>query len=92
MLSDEELHLSQTAGVPQLLNQTDLNDLVRNLGSTKEKSELLSSRLKHWNMLQKGVNCTYFRIKHASLQDFFVVQNNVCYCGNVNGYFRSTEI
>ena len=71
MLSDEEPHSSQAADVPQLLDQNNLNDLVRDLGLTKEKSDLLSSRLKQWNMLQKGVNCTYFRSRHASLQDFF---------------------
>ena len=46
MLSDKELHSSQAGDVPQLLNQNDLNDLVRDFGITKEKSELLSSRLK----------------------------------------------
>ena len=50
MLSDEEPHSSQAADVPQLLNQ---NDLVRDFGLTKEKSELLFSILKQWNMLQK---------------------------------------
>ena len=44
-----------------------LNNLVRDLGLTEEKSELLSSRLKQWKMLQKGVNYTYFSISHASL-------------------------
>ena len=72
MLSDKEPHSSQAAEVRQLLNQNDLNDLVRDLGLTIERSELLSSRLKEWNMLQKGVNCTYFRSKHTSLQDFFL--------------------
>ena len=46
MLSDEEPNSSQAAGVPQLLNYNDLNDLERDLGFTKEKLELLSSRLK----------------------------------------------
>ena len=72
MLSDEEPHSFQAADVPQLLKQDNLNNLVRDFGLTKEKSELLSSRLKQWNMLQKEVNCTSFRTKHASLQDFFL--------------------
>ena len=66
MLSDEELHSSQAADVPQLFDQNDLNDLVRDLGLTKEKPELLYSRLKQSNKLQKGINCSYFRSKHAS--------------------------
>ena len=40
MLSDEEPHSSQAADVQQLLNQNDLNDLVIDMGFTKEKSEL----------------------------------------------------
>ena len=58
MLSDKELHSSQAADVPHLLNQNDLNDLVRDWGLTEEKSKLISSRLKQWNMLQKRVNPT----------------------------------
>ena len=42
-------------------------------------------------MMQKGVNCTYFRSRHASLQDFFSVQNNVCYCSNIDCFFESLE-
>ena len=45
ILSDEERHSSQAADVPQLLNQNDLNDLVRDLCLTKEKSKLFCSRL-----------------------------------------------
>ena len=48
MLSDEEPHLSQAADVSQLLNQNDLNDLVRILRLTKKKFELLSLTLKQW--------------------------------------------
>ena len=39
MLSDEELLSSQAVYVPQLLNQNDLNDMVRDVGLTKKKSE-----------------------------------------------------
>ena len=53
MLSDKMPHSSQAADIPQLMNQNDLNALVRDLVLTKEKSELLFSRLKQWNMLQK---------------------------------------
>ena len=37
---------------PQLLNQRDLNDLVRDFRLTKEKSDILLSRLKSGNLLQ----------------------------------------
>ena len=42
-------------------------------------------------MLQKRVNCTYFRSRHTSLQDFFSAQNNVCYCSNIDSLFEALE-
>ena len=42
MLSDEEQHSLHAADVLQLLNLNDVNHLVRDLGLTKKKSELLS--------------------------------------------------
>ena len=79
MLSDEKPHSSQAADIPQLFNLNDVNDLVRDLGLTKGKLELISSKWKQWNILQKGVNCTYIRFRHANLQDSFSAQNNECY-------------
>jgi len=39
-----------------LINESELNDLVRDLDLPKVKAELLASRLKQWNWLQSGVN------------------------------------
>ena len=50
---------------PHLLDQRDLNDLVQDLGLTKKKSELLASQLNQWNLLQIGVNGTFYRTCHA---------------------------
>ena len=41
-------------GRPHLISQGDLDDLVRDLSLSKEKSELLASRLGEWNLPQKG--------------------------------------
>ena len=40
---------------PHLINESELNDLVRDLDLPKVKVELLASRLKQWNLLQSGV-------------------------------------
>ena len=37
---------------PKLIGQKDLNDFCRDLVLTKDKSQLLGSRLKQWNLLQ----------------------------------------
>ncbi|KAL6458377.1 hypothetical protein MHYP_G00336070 [Metynnis hypsauchen] len=48
---------------PYYPNQKDLNDLIRDLGLTKSNAELLTSRLKQWNLLDESV----FRVvKHST--------------------------
>ena len=64
---------------------------IRDFGLTKEKSEFLSSRLKLWNMLQKRVKCKYFVPDPKVLKFFFSVQNNVCYCSNIDSHFEALE-
>ena len=60
---------------PHILDQSDLNDLVRDLGLTKKKSKLLASRLKQWNLLQKGVKGNFYRTRHAQLEKYFAAGN-----------------
>ena len=43
--SDDTFQLSQGATKPHLINQEDLNDLVRDLNLTKSNNKLLASRL-----------------------------------------------
>lgn len=52
---------------PHLISHLELNDLVRDLDLTKEKSEILGSRLQQWNLLQTGVQITTYRKRHSSL-------------------------
>jgi len=68
VLTDENLHL---------LQQAELNDLIRDLQLSKEKSELLASRLKEWNLLD--------RTRHVKLASFYAMENDACYCSDVNG-------
>lgn len=46
---------------PQLITQSKLNDLVRDLSLTKQQSELLASRLQEWNLLDENTRITEFR-------------------------------
>ncbi|KAL6478203.1 hypothetical protein MHYP_G00140380 [Metynnis hypsauchen] len=43
---------------PYYPNQKDLNDLIKDLGLTKSNAELLTSRLKQWNLLDESVQVT----------------------------------
>ena len=46
---------------PHLINESKLNDLVRDLDLPKVKAEVLPSRLKQWNLLQSDVKVCSFR-------------------------------
>ena len=56
---------------PHLINESKLNNLVRDLDLPKVKAELLASRLKQWNLLQSGVKVCSFCTRQQSLAQFF---------------------
>ena len=70
---------------PTLINQSMLNDLVRDLTLTKDKAEILGSRLKQWSLLEKDTKISKFRLRHEKLSSFFDVKDNLCYCKDVSG-------
>ena len=78
--------------IPHYPNQKDLNDLIRDLGLTKYNAELLTSRLKQWNLLDDSVQITVQRKWHQSFSSFFTMQNAICFCNNVSGLFYSIRI
>ncbi|XP_076366609.1 uncharacterized protein LOC143255203 isoform X2 [Tachypleus tridentatus] len=49
---------------PYYSNQRDLNHLIRDLGLTKSNAELLTSRLKEWDLLDESVQVTRQRKHH----------------------------
>ena len=55
----------QISSEPHLIQQNELNDLVRDLGLSKQQTELLGSRLQEWNLLVHGTNVTSFRRKNC---------------------------
>lgn len=70
---------------PHLLSQEDLNDLVRDLSLSKEKAELLGSRLKKWNLLRQGTKISVFRDSHSILASFYQMEEDICFGNDVNG-------
>jgi hypothetical protein len=53
---------------PQPFTQSELNDVVRDLGLPKVKTELVSSRLKENNLLADGTSMYWYRSRNSSLQ------------------------
>ena len=62
-----------------------INDLIRDLGLSKELLELLASRLYKKNMLQKETNVTFYREREKGLLLSFEPDNNFVYCCDVTG-------
>ena len=54
-IDDYVLNSNLEEKIPYYPNQKDLNDLIRDLGLTKSNAELLTSRLKQWNLLDDSV-------------------------------------
>ncbi|GFY66973.1 hypothetical protein TNIN_301991 [Trichonephila inaurata madagascariensis] len=52
------------------LNQAELSDLVRDLDLSKQKIELLASRLQQWNLLLPDVKITEYRTREKDLHFF----------------------
>ena len=60
--SDEDVEFPCLSSQPLLVNQSRrLNDLVRDLNLSKNQAEMLSSRLKEWNLFEKGTKICSFR-------------------------------
>ena len=64
-----ELFYSESKNKPIPFSQEALNYLCRDLYLTKDKSELLASRLKECNLLQEGVKITLYQMKTERERD-----------------------
>jgi hypothetical protein len=71
--------------------QAMLNDFVRELELTKDKSELCASRLKEFGLLDKDCNVTSYRKRHESFSPYFRVSDNdaLVYCHDIPGLFTA---
>lgn len=76
----------------QKFSQVDLSDLCRDLGLSKESSELLASRLKEKNCLTRGTHVSYYRTRDKPFRKFFRKTSNLVYCSDVNGLVEKFEI
>jgi hypothetical protein len=76
---------------PHLISQVELDDLVRDLSLSKEKSELLGSRVKEWNLLQSGATVSHFRNRHCKLAAYYAVEDGACFCHDVTGLMKELD-
>ncbi|XP_070613747.1 uncharacterized protein [Erythrolamprus reginae] len=72
--------------------QYELNDLVRDLGISKEASELLASRLYEKNLLEKGAKVSYFQSRESAFLQYFRSDDGFVYCHNIPGLMEELGI
>ena len=67
------------------MNQSELNDLIRDLNLSRDQSQILASRLKERNMLTHGTSISYYKSRESSFRKFFNVKDSFAFCANVKG-------
>ncbi|KAH9631001.1 hypothetical protein HF086_000727, partial [Spodoptera exigua] len=79
----EFLPSTSSLGRPHLINQNELNDLIRDLDLSIRQAELLGSRLKEWNLLAPNTNVSVQRKRNKKLASFYSNFENICYCNDI---------
>ncbi|XP_068201934.1 uncharacterized protein [Palaemon carinicauda] len=85
----EEVFVPRMTLEPHFPNQSELDDLIRDLGLTKSGAELLSSRLKEWNLLGQDCRITGYRKRHEEFEIYYDISDDLCYCKDVTGLFTA---
>jgi hypothetical protein len=63
--------------------RSELNDLIRVLQLTKEKSELLGSRLHEKNMLASGVKFSWYRNREKGFRKYYAQEDQLVFCTDI---------
>ena len=72
---------------PRLYDQAALNDLVRDLGLSKEQSLLLASNLWKRKLLHKDCRISYYEKRNHEIVKFFDEHNGMPYLKDIDGLF-----
>ena len=92
--SDDDFNIYQIymSLEPHFPSQQEMDDLVRDLGLTKSNAELLTSRLKEWNLLDTSCRCSSSRKQHERFSKYFSMVGSLCFCNNVDNLFEELGI
>ena len=77
---------------PIPFSQSELNDLVRDLGLPKDSAEVLGSRLKDKNMLALGTSFSWYRSREKEFVSFFSQEGDLAFCSDVPGLMACFKI
>ena len=71
--------------VPQQFNQSELNDLVRDLDLSKQVAEILASRLNEKHVLHSSTKVSFYRKRDKLFLPYFEEEKQLVYSDNVSG-------
>ena len=63
--------------------QSKLNDQIKELQITKERSELLGSRLREKNMLASGVKFSWYRNREKEFRKYYAQEDQLVFCTDI---------
>ena len=73
--TDTDFCEASTIEEPHFPNQQEMDDLIQDMGLTKENTEFLTSRLKEWNLLHPTCKVSKYRKRHFSFARFLPFHN-----------------
>ena len=76
---------SSLSAKPKPFSHGKLNNLARDLGLSKESSEILASRLGEHGILDSGTKITFCCDRDDLLIRFLIMENDFVYCNNIQG-------
>ena len=74
--TDFEVDTQCSGKNPHFPNQNELDDLTRDLGLTKAKAEILSSRLKEWNLVAPSCKISKPRKQRETFANFYAMSSD----------------
>ena len=92
--TDVDFDKAGTSKEPHFPNEQEMDNLIRDMGLTKENAERLTSRLKEWHLLDSTCRASKYRKRHLSFAHFFTVsqRHSTCNCSDIFGLFNEIGI
>ena len=85
--NDESTPYRPATAEPHLVTQAELNELARDLALSKQRAEVLASRLREWNLRSPDARISSFRSRSAQFSGFFTKTGLPCHVLMFNDFF-----
>jgi hypothetical protein len=82
----------ETTSHSERFDQNELSDMIRDLNTSKDSSELLASRLKEKDVLQPGTKITFYQSREKDLLPFFTKENNLVFCNDLGNLLKKIAL